>query len=305
MNTDFNQVLDDEVNILEVFTELYRSKFLIILITGIFSFLGVIYSLQLPNLYSSSSVLTVASSSSPSKSSSISSLASAAGVSIGNSSGGANPDQIVLQMVKSKSFFKHLISFDNVLEKIYATKSFNLKTGEIVYDSGIYNADKGSWVIKPQLLEAYEAYENIVSISHSKITGMIYLNVMHKSPIFSKELSDLIISELNNLSRTRASDEASLSMNYLYNELSSTPQKEIRDTINQLIESQLRTQMLANVRSDYLVRTLDAPMIPHKKSSPHRAFLCIVFFTVGLFLSIALVLIRYYGFRVNQKLKTS
>ena len=166
MNTDFNQVLDDEVNILEVFTELYRSKFLIILITGIFSFLGVIYSLQLPNLYSSSSVLTVASSSSSSKSSSISSLASAAGVSIGNSSGGANPDQIVLQMVKSKSFFKHLISFDNVLEKIYATKSFNLKTGEIVYDSGIYNADKGSWVIKPQLLEAYEAYENIVSISH-------------------------------------------------------------------------------------------------------------------------------------------
>lgn len=300
MNTELNQYLDDEVNLIEVLKELFRSKVLIFSITGIFSVAGVIYSLMQPNQYSSTSVLTIRSSSSSSQtSSSLSSLASRAGVNIGSSSGGANPDQIVLQMVKSKSFFKHLIGFDEVLQNIYAAKSFDTKTNKIIYDSSIYKAREDKWIKMPKLLEAYEAYENQVSITHSKITGMIYLSVTHKSPIFSKELADLIISELNNLSRIRASDEASLSMDYLYNELSTTPQREIRDSINQLIEAQLKTQMLANVRSDYLVRTLDEPVVPHKKSAPYRTLICITFFIAGLFLSITFVLIRFYGFRVN------
>ena len=119
-----------------------------------------------PNQYSSTSVLTISSSSSSSQtSSSLSSLASRAGVNIGSSSGGANPDQIVLQMVKSKSFFKHLIGFDEVLQNIYATKSFDTKTNKIIYDSSIYKAREDKWIKMPKLLEAYEAYENQVSIT--------------------------------------------------------------------------------------------------------------------------------------------
>ena len=152
MNTELNQYLDDEVNLIEVLKELFRSKVLIFSITGIFSVAGVIYSLMQPNQYSSTSVLTISSSSSSSQtSSSLSSLASRAGVNIGSSSGGANPDQIVLQMVKSKSFFKHLIGFDEVLQNIYATKSFDTKTNKIIYDSSIYKAREDKWIKMPKL----------------------------------------------------------------------------------------------------------------------------------------------------------
>ena len=37
MNTELNQYLDDEVNLIEVLKELFRSKVLIFSITGIFS----------------------------------------------------------------------------------------------------------------------------------------------------------------------------------------------------------------------------------------------------------------------------
>ena len=62
--------------------------------------------------------------------------------------------------------------------------------------------------------------------------------------------------------------EASSSLDYLYAELSKTPQQEIKQSISALIEGQLRTKMLANVRNDYLVRTLDSPQLPYKKSAP-------------------------------------
>lgn len=289
--------LDDEINLKEIFLEIFRNRNFIILITSVFTLIGIIYSLLQPNIYTSNAVLMASGQNSSSQSNSLSSIASSAGLKIG-SSGGVDNNQLVVQMVKSREFFKHLAAFEDVLPSIYASESFDKKTGSLNFDASIYDASKNSWVSKkPNILEAYELYDQSVFITHSINTGMIYLRVVHKSPIFAQSLCRLIISELNELSKNRAAIEASSSLDYLYEELSKTPQQEIKQSISALIEGQLRTKMLANVRNDYLVRTLDSPQLPHKKSAPWRTLICLIFMFSGFLISLSYVLIRFYGFK--------
>tara|TARA_A100001035_G_scaffold278189_1_gene276588 strand:- start:600 stop:1496 length:897 start_codon:yes stop_codon:yes gene_type:complete len=289
--------LDDEINLKEIFLEIFKNKNFIILVTFTFSLIGVVYSLLQPNIYTSNAVLMASGQNSSSQSSSLSSIASSAGIKIG-SSGGVDNNQLVVQMVKSREFFQHLSTFEGILPSIYASKSFDKKTQSLTFDASIYDSSKNIWISeKPNILEAYELYDQSVFITHSINTGMIYLRVVHKSPIFAQSLCKLIISELNALSKNRAALEASSSLDYLYAELSKTPQQEIKQSISALIEGQLRTKMLANVRNDYLVRTLDSPQLPYKKSAPWRTLICLIFMFSGFLTSLSYVLIRFYGFR--------
>jgi hypothetical protein len=110
----------------------------------------------------------------------------------------------------------------------------------------------------------------------------------------------LVIDELNSLSRVRDLRESNASLKYLYGQLQETKQSDIKISINQLIKSELRKQMLANVQLDYLLKPLDSAFIPELKTSPNRPQICINGTILGLFLGILISLIRYYGFRYKK-----
>ena len=105
----------DEINILELFKVLWQGKWLIIAITSFFAIAGVLYSINLPDIYKSESLLSpVGSDGRSSSSSNINGLASLAGINLStNSSGNAAKAS---QKVHTLSFFK-----DNIL-KAYTSK---------------------------------------------------------------------------------------------------------------------------------------------------------------------------------------
>ena len=74
-----------------------------------------------------------------------------------------------------------------------------------------------------------------------------------------------------------------INLQYLNKQYTLSPQKNIRESINQLVEAQMKIQMLANVRKDYMIRPLDKPFRPNEKSGPF----------IGLFISIKLFKIKY------------
>ena len=79
--------LDDEINLKEIFLEIFKNKNFIILVTFTFSLIGVVYSLLQTNIYTSNAVLMASGQNSSSQSSSLSSIASSAGIKIGSSGG--------------------------------------------------------------------------------------------------------------------------------------------------------------------------------------------------------------------------
>ena len=86
----------------------------------------------------------------------------------------------------------------------------------------------------------------------------------------------------------------------LNEKLSSTMQNEVRKSMSQVIESQLKTQMFANIRQNYAIDPLDTPYVPELRSSPQRTKIVILGALLGLLISIVFVIGRHY---VNKNIK--
>jgi LPS O-antigen subunit length determinant protein (WzzB/FepE family) len=62
----------------------------------------------------------------------------------------------------------------------------------------------------------------------------------------------------------------------------------------QLIEEQTKTMMLAQVKKEYMFKTIDPAQVPDEKSGPKRALIVLLGTMLGGILSVLIVLIRYF-----------
>ena len=288
----------DEITLRELISVLWGGRILIFCFTTAVAIASIIISLSITNVYTSESVL-VNRDKQDSPMSNFSGLASLAGVDL--SAQGASLNK-VMGIIESREFVKHLITFDNVLPSLMAAQSYNANTREIIFDDEIYNHETKSWVrdapanrsVVPSYIEAHKEYSEMISMTKDRLTGHVSLKVEHVSPIFAKEFLSLVINEANNVQRNIDVDSSTKALLYLRDQLSRTPQVEIRDSISKLIENQLETQMMASIHDDYVLMTLEPPFIPERKSGPIRSLIVILSTLVGGLLSAGIVLVREY-----------
>ena len=305
---------DDEIDLKELFNVLRKSKILIIAITSFFALSSVLYALSLTNFYKSEAILSVAEESTNALRalSGMGGLASMVGINL-PSSGGDGKSEIAMKTIQSRAFLKHLITFENVLPSIIATKSYDFQSKKIQFDPEIYNENNEEWVrkpgknqqSKPSYLEAFccddNTYLNQLSIFRDKKTNLITISVEHISPIFAKEFLELMINEANELLRNRDLQESSAAIAFLNTEIPKASLIEMKDAINLLLQSQLQKQMLAKVNKEYFLKVIEPPFIPEVKSKPHRAKICIYGTLLGGMLAMLWVLLRHY---ISGRLKS-
>lgn len=300
----------EDINLNEIYKVLnLNKKFLIILTVAAFIF-SIFYSLKLPNIYKSEALLSVVEQNNSSVGGGIGTLASQySGLSslIGISSSNSSRAQFAIEKIKSRDFLRHLLTFDNVLESLYAPQSYDLSKNILYFDNSVYDSSKNIWVreippnreLVPSYLEVYSTYLESISIEEDKSSGYIRISVKHISPVFANNLLQLIIQEANNLAKNDDLAEANNSLEYLNLQLKSVTQSDIRKSINDIIESQLKIQMFANIRDDYLLVSLDKPFIPEVKSEPSRALLVIITTFLGFLIASILTLANYYIFKLK------
>ena len=287
---------DDEIDLRELFNALWTAKKLIILITAIFAIGSVVYSLSLNDYYKSGSIFLARSASGNQGLSQYSGLAAMAGITLPSS--GEDKAAQMIELIKSRKFVKHLMTFENILPSILAAKSYNNSTQELLFNQKLYESETKTWKNSeiPSYLKAHSAYLNMLSIAQDKKTGFISINIEHISPVFAKDFLELIIRESNELIRKKDMEESKQGLEYLTSELSKTPFVEIKESINALIEVQLETQMMAQINQDYILTEIEPPFIPEQKSKPSRSFICVIGTMLGGMLSVLIVLIRHYSF---------
>jgi capsular polysaccharide biosynthesis protein len=291
---------DNEIDFKELFGVLWEGKKLIILITSIVALCSVIFSLMLTNYYLSESVLVARDTQQSGGLGQYSMLASLAGV---DSSEG-NEVIEVMEIIKSREFVKHLITFKNVLPSMMAAKSYDAASQELYFDPKIYNTETETWTRKkswkskggkPSYIEVHKEYlKDMLFIYKDKKTGLVSITIEHISPIFAKDFLTLIIKEANTLKRKKDIDTSNKALIYLKEELSQTPFVEIKDSINQLIKSQLDTRMMANIHEDYTLIMIEPPFSPEQKSKPARALIVVLATMLGGLLSVMIVLVQHY-----------
>ena len=126
------------------------------------------------------------------------------------------------------------------------------------------------------------------------MTGHVSIKVEHISPVFAYDLLKLVIEEANNVYREIDIDGATRALTYLNQELSASPQVELKKSITNLMEVQLETKMMASIHDDYVLMTLEPPFIPERKSGPVRSLIVILSTICGGLLSLMVVLFRRY-----------
>lgn len=288
-----NQV--DEINLREIVSVIWKGKLAIAIITAIFILLSIISALTAPNIWTSDALLTtVEATGAGSKSSSkMAGLASMAGIDISGT--GSDKSSIAIATVQSRDFFKHLLKKEGVLENLMAFDSFNSVSGESYFNKNIFDAKKGEWISsEPTHLQAYKKYQSVLNINYNKLNGLMIMSISHQSPYFAEKFLSLIIQEANFLSRERNLIESKKSLEYLNEELQKTKQSEVVLAISSLIESQLKNQMFARAKDNFLLQPIDKPYVPEQISSPNRRQIVVFGALLGLLFSIFSTLARYY-----------
>ena len=263
---DLQDTYDDEIDFRELFSTLWLNKKFILILTGIFAVLSVIYSLSLTNLYTSQALLVPTSLNSNNQCQ-YSALASVAGVNLDDSS----PDvTLAIAFINSKKIIRQLIKHESFLPDLMAAKKWHIKSNSIIYDDDLYDKKNKKWVREvdfpfqqvPSEQEAFELFSKQINISEDKKNQLVTLSVEHISPSVAQQWAEWIIDEANTMVANLRIEEAESSINYLNEQIKLTPYAELRTMFFNLIQQNTQNMMLAKVSKQYALTIIDPPLIP-------------------------------------------
>ena len=300
-----NMAMDDEIDLKELFMVLWSGKWLISAITGVAAVASVVFALQLPNIYTANALLAPAEQSGGGMSALMQQyggLASLAGVSLPGGEDGSRA-QLGMQLMRSRAFVGDFVEWRDILPEPMAVKAWDAGSGQIVFDPESYDAVSKAWVREveapklpaPSALEAHKAFSEILSVSQDKHTVYVTVSIEHQSPVVAAQWVNWLIEDVNSAVKAQDVAEAEKSIEYLREQVTNTSLADLQAVFFDLIQSQTETVMLAEVRQEYVFKTIDPAVTPEEKSKPSRALICVLGTLLGGMLGVVIVLIRHYA----------
>ena len=290
--------LDDEDSLRD-FLEIFLSKkFFIGGLTIFFAIISLLYSLSLPNMYSSSALLMTVdeNDSMTSGLGAYSDIVGFAGVSILDDRKKKSAEAI--SRINSLDFFKNHFLPNIKLENLMAVESWDKKSNNIIYDSSKFDSKNSKWRSidkdknkRPSTQKAYRANRQIVEINEDSKTKFVRISITHQSPEVASVWLETIIENINLSMKNEDISLAKKSIEFLNQASETTNVKDIQEAISDLLVNQMQTLMLASASDEYVYKTIDSPYVPELKSSPSRFLICFFGTFLGLIISILLVLI--------------
>ena len=300
-----NPYPDDEIDLKELFMVLWSGKWLISAVTGLAAAISVVVALSLPNIYTASALLAPAESSGGGLSGLMKQyggLASLAGVSLPGGEEGSRA-QLGMQLMKSRAFIGDFVERRDILPELMAVESWDAGSGDIVFDPESYDAASKTWVrdveppklAKPSAQEAHKAFAEVFGVSEDKQTGYVTVSIDHESPIVAAQWVKWLVEDVNAAVKAQDVSQAEKSIEYLKQQVANTSLADLQAMFFELIQSQTETVMLAEVRPEYVFKTIDPAVVPEEKSKPSRALICVLGTLLGGMLGVVIVLIRHYA----------
>lgn len=174
-------------------------------------------------------------------------LAALAGVRLPN---GGNEDEAI-ETFKSRGFAARFIGERNLLPRLFEKD---------------WDPSRNAWVVAgdevPTLNEGVDRFvRRVRRIQEDRGTGMVTLTIdwtdREEAALWAQEMVERVNEEL----RVRAVTEAERSLSFLQSQVEQTTVIPIREAMYKLIEGQMKTIMLANVRTEFAFRVIDPPVV--------------------------------------------
>jgi len=297
----------DEIDLRELFMILWKGKWWIIGITFLFAVAGVFYALSLPNMYKSEGIYAPAQKQGGTAlGGQLGGLASLAGVSLGG--GESNDIDQAMVLMKSWPFLEGAINKHNLKPLIMGVKGWNKTTGELIWIEEIYDPSNNKWLqeppkgmeAEPSSYETYATLRKMLTVSYEQKASVLNISVEHYSPVVAHEWVGLFIHEINEAFRSRDMAESKKNIDYLEQKISQTSITEMLAVFYSMIESQMKTLMLAEVDDQYLLKQVVEPKVAERKSKPKRFLICVLFIILGGLVSVFFVFVKSFLLCKNE-----
>ncbi len=189
---------DEDFDLNQFFRVIWEGKVLILYISILFGILTAIISFQINDYYSSQALL-IPEEEESSIGQNFSSIASLAGVNIGD--GTANRTKEALAVLNSRKFIVDFIQKYRLNMPILAAKGWDPVNDKILYDYSVLGGSEIVWKNDEYLEESYKRFtSDHYSVSEDILgSGLIYIRVEFMSPTLSRDWVKYIVEEINNI----------------------------------------------------------------------------------------------------------
>ena len=205
----------------------------------------------------------------------------------------------VEEIVTSRDFFRQLL-FSNpaIFNGLLYADSYDASSKTLIYESGAPSInediiDSGSIPLDRKFFDAHSMF--LSNFQFDKVLESDYYTISftHMSPFFAKELLDLVIYEANEIQKKLEIKEANNALEYLDKEIALATNAEVRGSMSKLVEMQLKTKMIANMRDNHSIKVVDSAFTPTRKSGPLRAIIAFLTFVISIIVIIPLHVFLY------------
>ncbi|MBO1922978.1 Wzz/FepE/Etk N-terminal domain-containing protein [Thiomicrorhabdus sp. 6S3-12] len=300
---------DDEIDLRELWHAVWSRKWSIALITMIVTSIALIYVLNAKNYYKAHVVLAPihAEGKSAGLAAQFGGLASLAGINLGG--GGASDTDTAIAILKSRKFGERFIQENNLKPYLFPKNwdddketwiepspgvLASIKELIVPASNGVQSGSQREQLVpgEPSLWQSYKVFSSMLSISTDKNSGFVTLFVEFTDPVLAAQWATKMVQDINLLMKTQSLAEAQRSNAYLEQQLKKTSLAEVRQSIYQMMEANIKTMMLANTSEDVVFRTIDPAVVPEEKSKPKRSLIMVASMIIGVLLGIFWALIR-------------
>lgn len=299
-----NSHRDDEIDLREIFTMLWRGKVLISAVTALSAALSIAFALSLPDIYRANALLAPAESSGGGLSGLMQQyggLASLAGVQLPGDEE-VSRAQLGIQLMKSRAFIGDFVERRDILPALLAVEEWDSDSGQLIFDPEIYDVESQTWMLegtptqsyRPSPLAAHKAFINILGVSKSNQTGFVSVSIDHQSPVVAARWVNWLIEDVNVAVRLQDVEEAEKSIDYLKQQVVNTPLADLQAMFFELIQSQTETVMLAEVRPEYVFKTIDPAVAPEERAEPNRALICVLGTLIGGIFGVVIIVVQNF-----------
>lgn len=297
-----NGIPSHDITIGDLSSVVYRGRWIILCAMLLGGSGTYFFTKNIPNEYRSEALLSNAVSSSSSRlMGPLGDVASLAGINLGASEG-EDKVAIALELIKTWGFLEAFIKENSLEIEVLAVNGWDRKNNKLLIDPSIYDVEEKRWLVgepadgKRLLPSSWDMYVEIkdrIIVARNQNTGLVTLSVDHYSPHVAKKWVDLLVESINRRIQAADKEDAEKSINYLTRQIDQTDISDMRTVFYQLIEEQTKKLMLAEIRDEYVFKTLSPAKVAEKKFKPNRLVLIIIGLLIGVLFSVFVLFLRF------------
>jgi len=298
MAPQYRPIEDDEIDLLELFKILWTGRWVIVSVTAAAAVISVVVALVMTEIYRAEATLAPATSreSGSPLASQLGGAAALIGINLPTSEDGGRVNN-AMAIMRSRDFIFRFIRENELLVPLFAGRYDRAEQTSVV-DPTVYDEDTGEWLLDeddvPTEWDGYRAFDEIFSLSQDRDTGIVTVSVEWHDPVLATQWVNSLVQRINQEVKAADQAEAENAIAYLRRQLQSTQLVEMQQVFYDLIETQTRVSMLADVREEYVFQVVDPALVPDEKIAPRRSLIAVLGTLLGAMLALVGVLIRHY-----------